>query len=138
MFLLDTNVISELRRSKSDRQNRNVARWAESQPIDSLYLSVITVLELEIGVRLMERRDKKQGSVLRRWLDGRVISVFKDRILSVDQSVALTCAGFHVPDPMPDRDSLIAATAKHHRLTVVTRDTQPFAQCGVPFLNPWE
>ena len=137
MFLLDTNVISELRKSRTRRIDPHVQRWADTQPAESLFISVVNVLELELGVLLTERRDKPSGKVLRRWLEEKVMPAFKGRILDLDQPIARRCAAMHVPDPAPDRDSLIAATAMHHQLTVVTRDTEPFERCGVALLNPW-
>jgi len=137
MYLLDTNVISELRKAKTKAVNRNVVRWAGGLPAASMYLSVITLLELETGVRLLERRDPKQGVVLRSWLVNQVQGGFTDRILPVDMSVALLCASYHVPDPRPYRDALIAATAAVHGLTLITRNTRDFAALNIAVLNPW-
>ena len=100
-------------------------------------MSVITVLELEIGVLLVERRDAAQGTVLRSWLKTHVLSAFSERILPVDTAVAQCCAKLHVPDPRTDRDALIAATALIHGLTVITRNTDDFVATGVELLNPW-
>jgi predicted nucleic acid-binding protein len=137
MYLLDTNLVSELRKIRSGKADRNVAAWADSVDANELYISAITVQELEIGVLLAERRDKAQGSVLRSWLDGHVLPAFADRILSVDIVVALRSARLHVPDPRPVRDSLIAATALVHGMTVVSRNTADFEPTGVTTLNPW-
>ena len=138
MYLLDTNVISELRKAKSGKAGQRVLAWAESVPAASLYLSVITLLELETGVLLAERRDPAQGSVLRAWLETQVLPAFAGRILPVDMAVARQCAKLHVPDAKSDRDALIAATALVHGLPVVTRNIQDFASTGVALLNPWE
>jgi toxin FitB len=142
MYLLDSNVISELRKVQSAqgsaKVNPNVLAWSKSVPTASLYLSVITVLELEIGTRSMERRDRRQGAFLRAWIDRQVLPSFAARILNVDLTIALRCAALHVPDPRPRRDSLIAATALVHGMTVVTRNVQDFAGTGVPLLDPWE
>ncbi|MGA0541919.1 type II toxin-antitoxin system VapC family toxin [Neotabrizicola sp. VNH66] len=137
MFVLDTNVISELRRTGDGRADPNVLSWLVAQDANQLFISAITVMELEIGVRRVERRDSVQGAVLRRWLDERVLVEFKDRVLAVDKAVALRCAGLHVPDPRSDRDALIAATALVHGFTVVTRNISDFAATGVTLLNPW-
>jgi predicted nucleic acid-binding protein len=137
MFLLDTNVVSELRKIRLGRADANVALWAEGVEATDLYLSVISVEELEIGVLLVERRDPVQGAVLRGWLDQQVLPTFHGRILSVDTAVAQRSARLHVPDPRPQRDGLIAATALVHGMTVVTRNVSDFAPCGVPVLNPW-
>ena len=135
MFLLDTNVVSELR--KAAKADAHVRRWAAQISPAALYLSVISVLELEIGVLLIERRDRAQGRLLRTWLEDRVLLTFEDRILPVDTAVVRRCAALHVPDPHTDRDALIAATALVHGMTVVTRNTPDFASTGAKLLNPW-
>ncbi len=142
MYILDTNVASELRKASGAQAARtkidpNVRKWAESISASSLYLSVITILELEIGCLLLERRDAAQGSVLRSWIQNHVLLAFAGRILAVDTSVALRCAALHVPHPHSERDALIAATALVHGMTVVTRNTVDFESTGVPVLNPW-
>lgn len=134
-FLLDTNVISELRKSEQ-RADRGVRGWAQAQPPDTLYLSVITIMELEIGVSRLERRDVRHGATLRTWLDERVLRAFEHRILSIDLPVARRSAALHVPDPRPERDALIAATALVHDLVVVTRNESDFAPLAVRTLNP--
>lgn len=136
MFLLDSNVLSELRRR--DRTNPNVAAWADRVRPSDLFLSAITILEIEAGALLIRRRDELQGTVLRAWIDTRVLPAFEGRVLSVDTAVAQRCARLHVPDPRAERDALIAATALVHRLTVVTRDVADFRPMGVSLLNPWE
>jgi len=134
MFLLDTHVISELRKPQADR---NVQAWARSVPAPSLYVSAITVLELETGVSRFERKDPAQGSRLREWLDNHVMPAFAGRILTIDRAVALRCARLHVPDRCNECDALIAATALVHGLTVVTRNVNDFQGSGVALLNPW-
>jgi toxin FitB len=138
MFLLDTNVVSELRKVRLDKADINVAKWADSVDAASLYLSAITIMELETGVLQIERRDAKQGQVLRTWLDNYVLLEFTGRVLSVDTAVAQRCARLHVPDPRSERDALIAATALVHGMTVVTRNVDDFEPTGVPLLNPWK
>ena len=137
MFLLDTNVVSELRKIRAGKGDPNVKDWAESVSATSLYLSSITVLELEIGVLRLERKDPRQGEMLRTWLHSRVLPEFHDRILPVDTAVAQRCARLHVPDPAGERDALIAATALTHAMTMVTRNLADFEATGVPLLNPW-
>jgi predicted nucleic acid-binding protein len=137
MFILDTNVVSELRKAGFGTANVNVAGWTRAVAAGSLFLSAITIMELEIGVRLMERRDDRQGRALRGWLDGRVVPIFQDRIFPVDTVVARRCAALHVPDRRSDRDALIAATALVHGMTVVTRNVADFVDSGVPIINPW-
>jgi hypothetical protein len=137
MFILDTNVVSELRKAKVGKVDRNVTAWAASVPAGSLFLSVITILELETGVLLVGRRDQAQGALLRTWMDKHVLPAFAGRILAIDVAVAQRCASLHVPDPRADRDSLIAATALVHGMTVVTRNVDDFEPTGVAILNPW-
>lgn len=135
MYLLDTNVLSELRRR--DRTDANVAAWIDAADPDSLFLSAITVLEVELGALSVARRDAAHGALLRQWIDTRVLPAFAGRILPVDVNVAQACARLHVPDPRAERDALIAATALVHRLTVVTRNVADFAPSGVAVVNPW-
>jgi predicted nucleic acid-binding protein len=137
VFLLDTNVVSELRKFGTLSADENVSAWAGGVDSGHLYLSSITTLELEIGVQRMERRDRRQGKVLRNWLVGRVLPAFSGRILPFDAEAAECCARYHVPDPRPDRDSFIAAIAQVHQLTVVTRNTQDFQPFEVSLVNPW-
>jgi hypothetical protein len=137
MFVLDTNVVSELRKVRVGKADAQVALWADAVEAVTLYISAITVLELETGVLLVERRDAKQGRILRNWLDGHVLPEFKDRVLPVDAAVAQRCAHLHVPNPRAERDALIAATALVHGMMVVTRNVDDFAATGVVVLNPW-
>ena len=135
MFLLDTNVVSELRKTQADPA---VAAWARSVPAYKLYISAITLLEIETGILRLERRDPEQAAPLRNWLEVHVMSAFAGRVLSVDGAVARRCARLHVPDRSNECAALIAATALVHDLTVVTRNTRDFAFSGAPVLNPWE
>jgi toxin FitB len=135
MYLVDTNVWSELR--NRGRADANVRTWATTVREAELFLSVVTVLEHERGVLRMERRDRRQGARLRRWLEEHVLEPFQNRILPIDAAVARRCAALHVPDPRPERDALIAATALVHGLTVVTRNLADFEPMGVAVLNPW-
>jgi predicted nucleic acid-binding protein len=138
MYLLDTNIVSELRKAKAGKADKNVKAWADSVSAASLFLSAITILELETGILLVERRDPTQGAILRAWLDGHVLPAFSGRILAVDTAVAQRCARLHVPDPRADRDALIAATALVHGMTVVTRNVADFKATGVGILNPYQ
>ena len=135
MFILDTNVLSELRRP--DKVDANVKAWASSQSASNFYLSVITILEIEMGMLSVERKDVTQGQILRRWIEGQILPRFHGRILAIDEAVARRCAALHVPDPRAERDALIAATALVHGHTVVTRNTSDFTLTGVATLNPW-
>ncbi|RMV26859.1 type II toxin-antitoxin system VapC family toxin [Pseudomonas syringae group genomosp. 3] len=134
MFLLDTNVVSELRKRNADA---NVLRWSRTQMASSLFISSITILELETGILRVERRDPTQGAALRMWLDHHVLKAFAGRILPIDTQVAKRCAQLHVPDPRSECDALIAATALVHGMTVVTRNTADFKSSGAALLNPW-
>lgn len=133
MFLLDTNVVSELRKAKTGKINPNVKAWSESVLATQLFLSVVTLLELEMGIGLIARRDSAQAALLDTWFNHHVLPTFKGRILSVDCAVALCCGRLHVPDPRSDRDALIAATALVHDMTVVTRNIADFKPMG----DPW-
>jgi hypothetical protein len=137
MYLLDTNVISELRKVKSGKADKNVVFWAQTISVTRQFLSVVTVLELEMGLLLVERRDPAQATVLRAWLNSQVLPAFSERILSIDTAVALCCAKLHVPNPCSERDAFIAATALVHGMTVVTRNVDDFKATGVDILNPW-
>lgn len=138
MYLLDTIVISELRKAKSGKANPAVVSWATPLPSSALFLSAITVLELEMGVLSIERRDALQGAVLRSWLDDHVLPAFFGRVLPIDAAVARRCAALHVPDPRAARDALIAATALVHQMTVATRNIADFEPTGVSLINPWD
>jgi toxin FitB len=136
MYILDTNVVSELRKAK--KADQNVTKWAQSLLSATLYISVISILELEIGILLIERRDKGQGAILRTWMSGHVLPTFSGRILAIDTTVGQRCAMLHVPNPRSDRDALIAATALVHGLVVATRNVADFDGMGVGLINPWE
>lgn len=135
MFLLDTNVVSAMRRAH--KADQRLANWAGQADSSEFYLSVISVLEIETGVLSIERRDSIQGGILRTWLDQQIMRGFRGRILPVDEPIARQCARLHVPDRRPERDALIAATALVHRFTVVTRNVADFAPMGVKVVNPW-
>jgi predicted nucleic acid-binding protein len=138
MFVLDTNVVSELRKAKAGKANKGVVDWAHRVPAALMFLSVISLQELEHGVLLAERRDRRKGKVLRKWLDDGVLPAFADRIVPVDTPVALQAAALHVPDPAPVRDALIGATALVHGMTVVTRNITDFERyAGLEVIDPW-
>ncbi len=138
MFVLDTNVISELRKAGDGKADAKVAAWLAAVDAADFYLSAITLFELELGTLLLERRDAAQGARLRAWMDRHVLLEFAGRTLPVDSDVALRCARLHVPDPRSERDAYIAATALVHGMTVVTRNVADFAPTGVRLINPWE
>ncbi len=136
MFLLDTNVVSELR--KRHRADPNVSAWVLGVPREHLYLSAMTIFELEMGVTALERRDPIAALPLRLWLDSKVLPQFSDRIFPVDVAVARRAAALHVPKQRPERDAFIAATAIVHGLTVATRNVCDFQSMGVTLINPWQ
>ncbi len=137
MYLLDTNVVSELRKAGSGKADTNVVAWAEKIRPAELFISVITLMELEMGVLAIERKDERQGKVLRRWLENGVKKAFENRVISIDANVAIQCARLHVPNPKSERDALIAATALVHKMTVATQNTKDFDATGVELVNPW-
>jgi predicted nucleic acid-binding protein len=136
MYLIDTNVVSELRNPR--RTCRPVRAWVDSVPLSDQCLSAVSLLELEFGTLQMERRDPQQGALLRHWMDMQVLPAFAGRILAMDAGVAMRCAALQVPDPRPYRDAMIGATALVHGMTVVTRNVSDFKPMGVAVLNPWE
>ena len=136
MFVLDTNVISELRRGKPE-QSAAVRAWAAEQPGNKLLLSAITLFELELGVQALERRTPPQGGALRAWLNA-VQAGFAGRILPLTENTAPICAALHVPNPRSDRNAMIAATALEHKFTIVTRNVADFVNAGVNLVNPWQ
>ena len=138
MFILDTNVVSELRKAHSGKADRRVLAWAQDQDASQLFISAITVMELELGVLSIERRDAAQGALLRAWLNERVLPEFASRTLPIDTAVALRCAQLHVPDRRGERDALIAATALVHGMAVATRNVADFQDAKVKWVNPWE
>ncbi|WP_238601369.1 type II toxin-antitoxin system VapC family toxin [Xanthomonas arboricola] len=138
MYVLDTNVLSELRKVSLGKADANVAAWAERVDAADLFVSVITVMELELGVLSIERRDPAQGATLRSWLEQHVLPEFYGRTLPIDTAVAQRCARLHVPDKRGERDALIAATALVHGMAVVTRNAADFQPTGVTVVNPWE
>ena len=138
MFLLDTNVLSEMRKAGDGKADSRVVAWLSSVDAATLYVSAMTLMEIEVGVLRMERRDAAQGAKLRAWMTHHVLPEFLERTLPVDAAVALRCAPLHVPDPRSERDALIATTALVHGMTVVTRNVADFQATGVTLLNPWD
>lgn len=138
MILLDTNVVSELRKAGDGKADRAVMRWMRRQSNAGLFISVITVLEIEFGILRIARRDVEQGARLREWLHTRVLPEFAERTLSIDRDIALACAALHVPNPRPERDAWLAATAQTHGMTLATRNVADFVGMKVSLVNPWE
>lgn len=138
MYLLDTNVISELRKIDNGKANPGVVQWASSVNAEALYLSSITVAEIETGVGRMERRDSEQGGTLREWFENYVLNAFEGRIIPMDNIVARRLGEIQVQQPRPTADAIIAATALVHRMAVVTRNVKDFQVEGLQLINPWE
>lgn len=136
--LLDTNVVSELRKTNQPHVNANVVSWSRTYAAFDFCISVMTLMEIEIGVLRLERRDPAQGSSLRGWFENQVLRGFEGRILDIDTRIARQASILHVPDPKPGRDAFIGATALAHSLTLATRNVRDFAAMGVILLNPWE
>lgn len=137
MLLLDTNVISELRKAASSKADKNVVEWAIKQSVGSLFISAISILEIEMSILQKERNDPAQAAVLRTWLNSHVLKAFSDRILPLDTSVAIQCAKLHVPNPKSERDAMIGATSKVHGMTLVTRNVKDFKHMDLDIFNPW-
>lgn len=137
-YLLDTNVVSELRKIGDAKADANVMAWIGAEDATSFFISAIIILELERGVLAIQRRDAAQGARLRAWLDNHVRPEFARRILPVDDEVATRCAHLHIPDRRNEVDALIAATALVHGLTVVTRNVRDFEGTGVVVIDPWQ
>lgn len=136
MFLLDTNVISELR--KASRCDARVSAWQRVQKPKACFLSAITLLEIRLGIELARKKDRKKAEYLEAWYEGRVKPAFVGRVIAVDEAVGEMCGRLHAGKPRSFRDGLILATAMVHRLTVVTRNVKDFAGGGVKVINPWD
>lgn len=134
MYLLDTNVISELRKR---RGNSGVKQWVAKQSVADLAISVVTIIEIETGILRKGRTDPEQAQIVTRWFEQSVLTGFADRILPLDLAAARRVALLQVPDQAPQHDALIAGTALARALTVVTRNTRDFECAGVEYLNPW-
>lgn len=134
-YLLDTNVVSELR--KGTRANANLVAWFDSNDTEELWLSVVVIAELQRGVGLVERRDPEEAQVLREWLD-ELANEYADRILPITLEVAIRWGSLGIPDPLPVLDALIAATALELDLIVATRNVIDIARSGVETINPFD
>ena len=137
MYLLDTNVISEMRKVATGRANLGLCEWASRQEASRFHISVVTAMELERGILSVERRDTQQGKLLRRWLEQVVRRQFGDKTLFIDDITAEICASLHVPNRCPENDAWIAAQAIQHNLTLVTRNEKDFIGLGIKLINPF-
>lgn len=138
MYLLDTNVISELRKASVNKADINVVNWANTISVSEMYISVITIMEIELGILLVERKDIKQAKTLQEWLNKQVLPAFMNRIIPFDVSEAQYCASLHFPNPKSERDAMIAATASVHNMKVVTRNISDFKEMRINMINPWD
>jgi predicted nucleic acid-binding protein len=137
-YLMDTNVLSELRKAPAQMDAR-VKAWTEAQDVETLYISVVSVLEIRRGIHKLEQRgDSAQGRIFSVWLERCVLPAYSGRILNVDPAVAMRTAVLPWSDHADYRDALIAGTALVHEAVVVTRNTKHFERCGVKLINPWE
>ena len=134
-YLLDTNVVSALRRK--DKAEKRVIEWFESLAGAEFFISALTMMEIETGIRRLERYDRRQAAIIRSWKEGPLRTLFQGRFVDVDLEIAERCASLHVPDPQPEIDALIAATAIVRGLTLVTRNERDFATMPVQVMNPW-
>lgn len=137
MFLLDTNVVSDLRKVKSGNVDPDFREWASNLQIHQAYISVMTIFEIEMGIAKKERKDAVQGAILRDWFENKVRPTFKDRVLPITSEISTCAANLHVPDPKSDRDAFIAATGLEHGLIVVTRNIDDFINMQVGLFNPY-
>ena len=137
MYLLDTNVVSELRKAKTGKANANVVLWAREALHDSMFLSVVTIMEIETGILRIQKRDKEQAAILSRWFTEQVLRNFENKILDVSLEVARACAQMHASNPKSERDALIGATAQVNNLILVTRNIKDFSGSNIAVLNPW-
>jgi predicted nucleic acid-binding protein len=137
VLLLDTNVVSELRKVHSGKTDRAFIQWESQVDASELYLSSATIHEMEFGVLLLEKKDPRQGKILRDWLDQNVLTTFEGRILPIDVAVARRSGYLQSIETRPNMDALIAATAYVHDMPVVTRNVAHFKHMGVRLINPW-
>jgi predicted nucleic acid-binding protein len=135
-YLIDTNVASELR--KAQRANPHVVAWVRQTQRSTMFLSVLVVGEIRRGIGILRRRDPNQAAALGRWLEDDLLASLAGRVVPVTLAVAEEWARLSVPDPLPAVDGLLAATARVHGLTLVTRNIRDFVRTGVPLLNPFE
>ncbi|HHW7569737.1 TPA: type II toxin-antitoxin system VapC family toxin [Mannheimia haemolytica] len=138
MYLLDTNIISEIRKINTGKANQGVIDWLSAVPENQLYTNAIVLMEVERGVSAKERKDKQQGAILRKWLEQVIKPFFAQRTLTIDAQTSQVCAKLHIPDHAPENDAWIAANAIQHNFILVTHNTNNFARTGVKLLDPFK
>lgn len=139
MYLLDTNVVSEMRLLPKNKAHPNVVRWMRQfDDIQSFFISSMTILELERGALLKRRKDPVQGEILCDWIENQVIANFESRILPISLAVVRQCAKLHIPNPRPEFDALIAATSMQYNLALVTRNIKDFEGLPIRLINPFD
>lgn len=136
MYVLDTNLVSEIRKVPA-KKNPAVQRWLEKQYSDQLFITSITVYELEVGVQRLARKDSAQAALIGDWLHGILLPGFEGRVLDLDLESSLIAATYQVPDPRPSADCFIAAITQRHHMKLVTRNTKDFLAMNIPLINPW-
>lgn len=138
MYLLDTNIISELKKLDSGKIHPQVQRWAYSINLMQTKISVVSITEIRTGILSLARKDQAQAASLDNWFTNRLLPTYRTRTLSVDTEVALICAQLHIPAKRPINDAYIAATAIAHNLTPVTRNVRDFQGLPLMLENPFE
>ncbi len=137
MYLLDTNVLSEIRKVKQNKANKNVVQWLKTVTGRELCTSVVVLMEIKKGILRVSRKDEQQAKHLESWYFG-IKQTFANRIFHIDDVTADICATLHTPNPAPANDAWIASTALQHDLTLVTRNVNDFDIKGLKLLNPFE
>lgn len=138
MYLLDTNIVSEMRKYHNQTIDPNVAAWLKNIAPEQTFLSAISIMELRVGVLSKLRKDPKQGEALQHWYEHYVLPTYSGRILSVTPHIAAHCAELHIPNRRPFSDSYLAATALVHNFTLVTRNVKDFQGLKLRLINPFE